>query len=247
MTYLEISDGEAAEWFAANLPALPAEDDPPDPVRRGRLHLLLGDSISERAGLAARSREDQILSRARGGATWTSLLERVGRDITAWQTAAAASGLDTGRIIIWMTGNDVYNRMSRLSSFDREQLLRIGLTAREVVQQLLPHGDVWILGPLPRLAGEVQGATWESTASYHLERTLLKEGLGQTCSFVILGRALTRKMGRKRHELKGCDAWFRSDRVHLSARGYAKLAEGGAFPEWLTMGAAAQRCDRGQR
>ena len=155
-----------------------------------------GDSIARRAGVAARS-GDQALNRAWRGATWTELHDRVGREIAAWQMAAAASDLALGRIVIWLTGNDVHNNESYLASFDREKLLRIGLIAREVVLEAMLHGDVCILGPLPRLAGHAAEVTWESTASYHLERTLLKAGLGQISSFSLLGRALARKKGEE--------------------------------------------------
>ena len=158
MSDIEISDGEADDWFAANLPARPQEGDPPGPVRRGSLHLLLGDSIARRAGVAARS-GDQVLNRAWRGATWTELHDRVGREIAAWQTAAAASDLALGRIVIWLTGNDVHNKESYLASSDREKVLRIGLIAREVVLEVMLHGDVCILGPLPRLAGHAAEAT----------------------------------------------------------------------------------------
>ena len=206
----------------------------------GRLHLVVGDSIARRARFAPSSSEDRILDRAKGGATWETLLERLGRDIAVWQTAATAQGLATGNIIVWMTGNDVYSRATRLAHFDLQSLQQIGCTARRVVSQLAVHAEVIIFGPLPRLAGEVQGATWEQTAAYHLERTLIKEGLCELGSIVPLGRALTRKMGRKRHGLKGCEDWFRPDGVHLSAKGYAKLAGASSFPEWLKMGAASQ-------
>ena len=68
MLDLEISDGEADNWFAANLPARPPEADP-GPVRRGSLHCLLGDSIARRAGVAARS-GGRVLNRAWREATW---------------------------------------------------------------------------------------------------------------------------------------------------------------------------------
>ena len=91
------------------------------------------------------------------------------------------------------------------------------------------------MGPLPRLKGEVYGCYWNATAAYKLERTLLRNGPGNLATLVTLGRLLTRKIGRKRNGLKGCEKWFHRDRVHLSREGYAKLAGASAFPDWLVM------------
>ena len=74
-----------------------------------------------------------------------------------------------------------------------------------------------------------------------MERTLFKEGLSELGCIVHMGRALTRKMGRKRHGLKGCEVWYHPDGVHLSEEGYEKLARAGSFPEWLTIIIAGQR------
>ena len=74
------------------------------------------------------------------------------------------------------------------------------------------------------------GTSWERTAAYHLERTLSKLELGRVCRFLPLGRGLTRRMGRKKHGIKGCEAWFLPDGVHLSYEGYAKIADAGRGP-----------------
>ena len=172
-----------------------------------------------------------------GGETWQSLLHQLETNVTAWQTAAAARGLTPGIALIWLTGNDVYSRVSRMSSFGGEILDRTGRAATAAILYLRRRADdVVVLGPLPRLAGEVVAATWESTAGFHLERTLLKLEVG--CRLVMLGRALTRKMRRSRHGLVGCQQWFEPDGVHLSPEGYAKLADAAALPIWLTFRAA---------
>ena len=229
MSDLELEDGEADAWLAENA------DPEPDPVRQARLHLLVGDSVAYRAIFGTRS-EDEVLSRAVKGETWTSLQKEVDQRLASWRTAAAASGMATGNIIVWLTGNDVYSRLTLLASFDRERLLAIGATARAVISRFGAVADeVLVLGPLPRLAGEIPGLTWESTAAYHLERTLMKEDLHHNCQIVPLGRSLTRKMGRSRRGLKGTEQWFGRDHIHLSEEGYAKIAEAGAFPEWLTL------------
>ncbi|KAF0290294.1 hypothetical protein FJT64_011510 [Amphibalanus amphitrite] len=200
------------------------------------LHLLLGDSIANRAGLASRFPKDQVLNRARGGETWRSLFDRVEDDIAVWQVATTAMGKQRGEIIVWLTGNDVYSRLSRMSSFTAESLTAIGLLAEVLVKRLRSHtSSVLLLGPLPRLAGEVIGTTWEATAAYHLERTLLKAQLDPVARVLPLGRALTRKMGRKRHGLMGCNRWYQQDGIHLNRDGYEKVADAGSFPVWLTL------------
>ena len=243
MAELDINDGEAAAWFAANEPT-PREDQlnscPGSRRRRRhrpRLHLVLGDSVAKRAAIASRYCGDKVLNRSQGGESWTSLLEHLEFDINAWQTTAAAWGMIPGSVVIWLTGNDVYSRESRMANFTLDKLFGVGRAARAAVLRLRRAADnVTILGPLPRLAGEVWGATWESTAAYHLERTLLKEGLHEHAVIIPLGRALTRKMGKRRQGLKGCEQWFCPDGVHLSAEGYLKLSD--CVPVWLTLKAA---------
>ena len=234
MSDLELEDAEAALWLAAQAP--PGRPSGLPAVRQGRLHLLLGDSIARRAEFSTTVPGDQILNRARGSATWASVKERLERDITSWLTAAAASGLRPGKAILWLTGNDVYRKGSGLKGYTEDSLRETGRVARAVVQRLRAHtGEVIILGPLPRLKGEVTGGLWNSTAAYKLERTLLRNGPGNLATLVTLGRLLTRKIGRKRNGLLGCERWFHHDRVHLSREGYAKLAGAEAFPDWLVM------------
>ena len=92
-----------------------------------------------------------------------------------------------------------------MANFTLDKLFEVGRAARAGVLRLRrAAGKVTILGPLPRLASEVWGATWESTAAYHLERALLKEGLDEHAVIIPLGRALTRKMGKRRQGLKRC-------------------------------------------
>ena len=238
MSCLELETGEAEAWFAANVDPhqeAGSSDPEPAPVRQPRLHLLVGDSIARRARFGTRS-EDQVLNRAAKGETWTSLENAIDLRLSCWQTAAAASGMTMGSVLIWLTGNDVYNRFTLLSSFDRDRLGTVGATAQAVIRRFgAAAEEVLVLGPLPRLAGELVGVTWETTAAYHLERTLCKLDLQANCRIVPLGRSLTRKMGRKRRGLKGTEQWYKEDGIHLSAEGYHKIAEAGAFPGWLTL------------
>ena len=235
MSDLEVETGEAASWFAENDPA--ASRGPRLQnlrQRRPRLHLVVGDSIARRANIGSRFKGDRIFCRANGGETWASLSKIMEHTLTAWQTAAAPEGLLPGNIIIWLTGNDVYSRRSLMSNFDAASLEEVGRTARSVIACFQQQADeVLVLGPLARLAGEATGITWEFTAAYHLERTIHK--LECKCKFIPLGRALTRKVSKNRHGLKGCEDWYRPDGVHLPPAGYAKLADAGTFPIWLTL------------
>ena len=124
-----------------------------------------------------------------------------------------------------------------MSSFGGDILDRAGRAATAAILYLRSRADaVVVLGPMPRLAGEVVTFTWDSTTAFDLERALLELEVG--CRLVMLGRALTRKMRRSRHGLVGCQQWFDPDGVHLSPEGYAKLADAAALPIWLTFRAA---------
>ena len=127
----------------------------------------------------------------------------------------ADGGMATGNIILWVTGNDVYSRLTLLAGFDRERLLAVAATARAVISRFGAEADeVLVLGPLSRLAGEIPGLTWESTAAYHLQRTLTKQDPDHNCRIVSLGRSLTQKMGRSKRGLIGTEEWFGQDRIY---------------------------------
>ena len=233
MSDLELEEEEAAVWFETH--ASPERLSGPLVADCGRLHLILGDSVAKRADFSASSGEDRVLNRARGGATWASLLGEVNQAITSWQTAAAAIGRTTGKIVVWLTGNDVYSKLSGLPRYSDASLKEIARQACLVLQRLRVAGEVVVLGPLPRLAGELRGCTWNSTAAYRLERTLLRGGPGELATVVPLGRYLARKMGKRRSGMKGCEPWYGEDGVHLTAAGYTRLAGAGPFPKWLQM------------
>ena len=99
-----------------------------------------------------------------------------------------------------------------------------------VVKRISCKAKVVILGPLPRLAGELRGSTWNGTAAYRLERTPLRNGPGNNATVIPLRRLLTSMMGRERNGMKGCEPWFHPGGVHLSGEGSAKLVSAGAFP-----------------
>ena len=144
----------------------------------------------------------------RDGQLWATVINRrIGEDVDAslgaWELAAAAKGLLTGSVVIWMTGNNVYSKLTNVSSFDRSSLEDIGHTARAVVRRIQRRADfVLIFGPVPRLAGELDAVAWEATAAYHLERTLKREVMEERSMLIPMGRALTRKISCNRHGLK---------------------------------------------
>lgn len=208
--------------------------------RRPKIHLLLGDSIARRAKITSKLPNDVIFSRARSSEKWDDLRSNLTADITAWETAAAAEGLPKGLIIVWLTGNDVYSKLTHLASWDDDRLLalreKIGPITR-LLERHTPDG-VLILGPLPRIAGEVAGDIWEKTAAYKLERTTMKSNLGRRTRVIPLGRAITVKMSKKNHGMLGVEKYFRQDGVHLSRAGYIRLQD--SVPIWLRLGAALQ-------
>ena len=130
----ELEDTEAALWLAAQAP--PGRPSGLPVVRQGRLHLLLGDSIAKRAEFSTANPGDRVLNRARSSAKWSSVEERIERDITSWLTAAAASGLRPGKVVLWLTGNDVYRKGSGLKGYTEDSLRETGRVARVVVQRL---------------------------------------------------------------------------------------------------------------
>ena len=54
-----------------------------------------------------------------------------------------------------------------------ERLDALGRSARVAAARLWPHAnEVLVFGPLPRLAREVFGESWDSTTAFNTERTL---------------------------------------------------------------------------
>ena len=150
-----------------------------------------------------------------------------------WQSAVTAQGRVRGTAIIWLTGNDCYSRFSELRSFSDEKLEEVSLHAIHVTGRLLRMSErVIVLGPLPRMSGELMGAQWVPCAAYHLERRLL-HCLPAPVIFVPLGRQLTKKSAKKHCVTLNCLMWYKHDRTHLSEAGHRKLADD--LPVWLNM------------
>lgn len=240
---LQIDDQEAGPWMAEQIAgAGDAGDrrlDGPGPARS--VHLLLGDSVARRAPLVPKKEGEDILCRARGGETWSSLFGHLDNDLAFWRLHTESRERELGSILVWLSGNDVYSRLTGLPSYDEWKLADVGWIAARTITRLRREGrPLLILGPLPRPDGEVAGTPWSHTASYHLERRLVAlirdRSLGPCVKVCALGRALTKKIQNKKR-LENCWEFFLSDRIHLSAQGYQKVARCESFPEWLCMSA----------
>ena len=254
MTTLDIHDTEAEVWITEQLqqseplgatgepgrePGTSSRSRSRSPLRSrgvGQLHVVLGDSIARRANFQSTDQGDEVFDRSRGGATWSSVLQNLQKDLDDRLAAAQAFGMDPGHCAIWLSGNDVYSRVTGLPNKGMSHLCDVGQVAKLVIAKAETLNDqVFVLGPLPRYCSDLVGSTWESTAAYHLERTLLKTSLGSGTHFVRLGRALTKKISHSRSGMsEGCLPWFAPDRLHLSPLGYQKLST--HMPAWLQVG-----------
>ena len=192
--------------------------------------------MANRAGIASRFRGDEVFNRTEEGDTFTALVNHIEEDVSAWQAAAETQCRLLGSVVIWMTGNDVYGGLVGGPYKSEDNLIEIGVAVKWVAALLQPLAEsVVILGPLPRLSVDIVDTNWEATGAYHLERTLTKVKLGERVRFLTIGRTLTRKIGRMRHGMRGCEARFEEDGVNLTREGYDKLADATWFPVWLTM------------
>ena len=153
---------------------------------------------------------DRIFSRARGSETWDDVKRNLTADITAWEIAAAAEGLAKEMILVGLTGNDAYSPLSYLASWDDDKMLTLKEKIGPITRSLECHTPYWVLvlGPLPRMAGQVAGDLWEETAAYKLESTTMKSNLGRRTRVIPLGRALTIKMSKKNHGMLGVEKYF---------------------------------------
>ena len=78
-----------------------------------------------------------------------------------------------GSVVIWLTGNDIYNPWTLLPSIAEDRLQNIATCALHVTDQLLREAEqVLVMGPLPRLTCDMVGLNWEHSGAFHLERRL---------------------------------------------------------------------------
>ena len=202
------------------------------------MHLVLGDSIARDSGLASRLPGEDVLNLAKGGATWLSLARDLPSLLQQWRDHVHEGRYEYGTCLVWLTGNDIHSRLTELASFEESTLQPVVENAKRVIAELLLHAKgVMLLGPLPRLSGEIIPIKWEQTATFHLERRL-KHALAGKVQFVPLGRQLTRKQHNVRSLNSECADWFRKDLTHLSPEGYGRVADAPALPIWVKMTAA---------
>ena len=102
MDVLELDDPESRAWLER---------------QRGKLHLLIGDSVARYSGMRSRINADRLLNLSRGGATWASVALQLPELMDEWRRVAAAEERRLGTAVVWLTGNDVYDRLSGLPSF----------------------------------------------------------------------------------------------------------------------------------
>ena len=234
---LDVHDVAVADWLSDQMKKVGEPGGDPDPAFGG-ICLLVGCSIARDARLEARN-DDPVVNRARGGATWSSLSRRLPEDISAWRRAADAFRMSLGPIVIWLSGNDGYEKgtgRNLMTEGDAESAGRLERIMRDTI--VMAHSaapSVVVLGPLPRMACD-RLLPWEHTAAFFLDRKT-KEATDEVGgTFVSLGRGLTKKQ-RNRHVVKPeCDCWFMPDGIHLSQQGYSKLGERSNFPAWLRLG-----------
>ena len=245
--FLEPGDlREAGLWFARQTTSV-ARGAPSRPVGRRRtarpaaIHLLVGDSIGQDAGLVSRFQHDVVVNRCPRGATAGIILDQLELDMRHWEMRAETEQLPMGTAVYWITANDVYSRYTGCGSISPEELEICGILIRKTIKRLLTRTNrVLILGPLPRPDGDLPGLAWEKTAAYHLERTakrvvedMLERREGEHLKFVPLGRCLTKKQGGRHSVRIECAQWYREDGVHLNAAGYEKLGDAMHLPVWL--------------
>ena len=256
MDVLDLHDPEAGVWLAecqarAHNGKRPASPDGSGPIGKrvlrsdsppvGRMHLLVGCSIAKASKMDAVG-DDMVVIRARSGETWTRLHHTLPEHIAEWRRAASAFGLPLGSVIFWLSGNDGYERWTGQNVFTTMPTNEVEDLERAIAETInaarASASSVLVVGPLPRIAYDIT-LPWELTASYKLDR---KTKIVTTeDEFVSVGKALTKKMGRKSRHLitEECRRWFDVDGIHLSPEGYKKVAEVQKFPPWLVLRAGA--------
>ena len=249
---LELVDAEANAWLSGQTAGpssasssdrlteeksrpLPSRARPPT-VRReestGEIHLLLGCSIAKRACFSV-SIDDMLVDRARSGNTWGRQEARLGLDLQRWRGAAATFGLRPGSIVIWMSGNEAYDRHTGANTLGERRGPLEEAIHRVLGRLRAAATSVVVLGPLPRFYVD-RLLRWESTAAYRLDRKV-KEA-SRPGEFVCLGKSLTKKLSGHHVVVEGTRGWFAEDGIHISPEGYRKIAAVTLFPRWLRMG-----------
>ena len=202
---LEVEDATASDWFAQQTEGRRADspssgDLNPDmggrsfrPCLRtnpGRMHLLLGCSIARDAGLEVTDADDMILNLARGGNTWKKLSASLNNDFQRWRQAATAFGIELGHIIIWMSGNEAYDKRTGCDRLIAKPRGPLESLIQEVLKAVREVAKPVVLGPLPRFWTD-RLLPWEHTAAYRLDRKVKEATVPG--EFHSLGKSLTKK------------------------------------------------------
>ena len=138
---LNLHDDEAGPWLDAQQP---------------RLHVVLGDSVARDCGLHAGQANDRVLNLSKGGATWATLRDGLEERMTTWRQVARDEGRRLGVAVVWLSGNDVYSRITGLPCASEEVLWLMQESAKGVTDALLDAAEgVVVLGPIARLGSEV--------------------------------------------------------------------------------------------
>ena len=89
MDVLDIADPESGSWLDRQL-------------AKGKLHLLLGDSVARDCGMESRITSHKFLNLGRGWATWSSIAQDFPRLQEQWQHVATAEWRRLGTEVLWL-------------------------------------------------------------------------------------------------------------------------------------------------
>ena len=189
-------------------------------VEGGTLHLILGDSLAVYLVPQLTPNEYTINLAVRGN-TWAKERSLIDQHLREWKQEATKKKLRTGKVFVWLGGNDEYGRPGeRPAGIDESSVHR--------VLQKLNHHMVLLAGPTPRLWSDC-GRRYEHTPAYRANNTLRRAAAAHGARVRVvpyLGRALT-SMCRGQHVVKQevAAAWYSTDGVHLSQLGYDKVVK----------------------
>ena len=231
---LDVVDAEASAWLAQQQASGSGDQPQPTPVDQSArpppaMHLLLGCSVARDARLRVEA-PGIILNLARRGNTWQKVAAHLDEDLDAWRRAAASIRMRCGWVVIWLSGNEAYDRHTGANLLADVSGRELEDTIRGVATRVREVSKLVLLGPLPRFYVD-RLWIWEATAAYLLDRKVCEAALPG--EFVSLGKSLTKKLGGKHTLVDDCEGWFQPDRIHLSGAGYRKVSQVRKFPQWL--------------
>lgn len=233
---LDVVDAEASAWLEQQEAGPSPGSGDPQPTPAGQsarpppvMHLLLGCSVARDARLRARA-PDIILNRAHGGETWQRVAAHLDENLAAWHRAAASLRMGRGCVVVWLSGNEAYDRNTGANLLAGVPRGELEDTISEVVTKVRKVARLILLGPLPRFHVD-RLWIWEATAAYRLDRKVCEAALPG--EFVSLGKGLTKKLDGNHTLGDDCQQWFQWDGIHLSKEGYRKVSRIQKFPQWL--------------